>query len=89
MELSTINETDLYLYHQGTNYYTYRLLGAHCVQQDGVNGVRFAVWAPHAKAVSVVGDFNNWDTRLNPLQRLEEGEVWTVFFAGYCAGSRL
>ncbi len=87
MELSTINETDLYLYHQGTNYYTYRLLGAHCVQQDGVNGVRFAVWAPHAKAVSVVGDFNNWDTRLNPLQRLEDGEVWTAFLPGIVPGA--
>ena len=87
MEISTINETDLYLYHQGTNYYTYRLLGAHCVQQAGVNGVRFAVWAPHAKTVSVVGDFDRWDGRRLPMHRMPMSGIFEIFVPGVQAGA--
>ena len=60
MKVSALNEFDLYLYHQGTNFYTYQMLGAHFVKESGVDGVRFAVWAPHARAISVVGDFNSY-----------------------------
>ena len=67
MKTSDLSEFDLYLFHQGTNYHAYEMLGAHFVEQDGKKGVRFAVWAPHAKSVSVVGDFNSWDTRVDPL----------------------
>ena len=70
MEVSALKDFDLYLYHQGTNFYAYQMLGAHFVVEDGVEGVRFAVWAPHAKAISVVGDFNNWDYNENPMQRI-------------------
>lgn len=79
MKVSALNEFDLYLYHQGTNFYTYQLLGAHFVKESGVEGVRFAVWAPHARAVSVVGDFNNWDYTLNPMSRISDGEIWSIF----------
>ena len=48
MEVSALKDFDLYLYHQGTNFYAYQMLGAHFVVEDGVEGVRFAVWAPHA-----------------------------------------
>ena len=68
-------EKDLpvYLFHQGTNYRAQELLGSH-VREDGQ--VEFAVWAPHAAAVSVVGDFNDWDPEANPMEQLSEQGVW-------------
>lgn len=86
MKVSALNEFDLYLYHQGTNFYTYQLLGAHFVKESGVEGVRFAVWAPHARAVSVVGSFNNWDYKLNPMSRISDGEIWSIFIPGLKEG---
>lgn len=79
MKTSDLSEFDLYLFHQGTNYHAYEMLGAHVMEQDGRKGVRFAVWAPHAKSVSVVGDFNNWDTRTNTMTKVHDGEIWQVF----------
>ena len=78
MKTSELSEFDLYLFHQGTNYHAYEMLGAHFVESDGKKGVRFAVWAPHAKSISVVGDFNEWDTRVNPMTRGRDGEIWEV-----------
>lgn len=79
VEISTLNNENLYLYHQGTNYRSYQLFGAHLTEQDGAAGIRFAVWAPHARAVSVVGDFNGWDATAHPMQRSEETEIWLCF----------
>jgi len=79
MKPSALSEYDLYLYHQGTNYHAYEMLGAHFIRQDGRDGVRFAVWAPHASAVSVTGDFNHWDTQAHPMQRIGDGEIWSAF----------
>ena len=79
VKTSELSEFDLYLFHQGTNYHAYEMLGAHLVERDGKKGVRFAVWAPHAKSISVVGDFNEWDTRVNPMTRGRDGEIWEVF----------
>ena len=79
LQTSDFSEFDLYLFHQGTNYRAYEMLGAHLMTQEGRQGVRFAVWAPHARSVSVVGDFNAWDTRVHPLQRLQDGEIWAGF----------
>ena len=79
VKTSELSEFDLYLFHQGTNYHAYEMLGAHFVERDGRKGVRFAVWAPHAKSISVVGDFNEWDTRVNPMTRGRDGEIWEVF----------
>ena len=79
VKTSELGEFDLYLFHQGTNYHAYEMLGAHFVERDGKKGVRFAVWAPHAKSISVVGDFNEWDTRVNPMTRGRDGEIWEVF----------
>ena len=76
---SELKSYDIYLYHQGTNYHSYGIFGAHLVQEDGVSGVRFTVWAPHAKAVSVVGDFNNWDRAVSPMTKLSDGEIWHIF----------
>ena len=86
MQTSNLNEYDLYLFHQGTNCRTYQMLGAHFVTRDGKDGVRFALWAPHAKAVSVVGDFNNWDTRVNRMIRIDDGETWELFIEGLKVG---
>ena len=86
MKTSELSEFDLYLFHQGTNYHAYEMLGAHFLTQGGKDGVRFAVWAPHAKSVSVVGDFNEWDTRRHPMQRIGDGEIWEVFIEGLQEG---
>ncbi len=53
MNVSALSEFDLFLYHQGTNYHAYEMLGAHFMEKDGRKGVRFSVWAPHAKSVRV------------------------------------
>src|SRR5579862_5413070 len=69
---------DLHLHGEGTNYETYNMLGSHLVESEGVPGVRFAVWAPNAEIVSVIGDFNGWDNRRHPM-RLRTGGVWELF----------
>lgn len=79
MKTAALAEYDIYLFHQGTNYHAQEMLGAHYVEREGRRGVRFAVWAPHAKQVSVVGDFNGWDTRHHPMERLADGEIWATF----------
>jgi 1,4-alpha-glucan branching enzyme len=73
-----ISDFDLYLHGEGTNYESYNTLGAHIVESLGVTGVRFAVWAPNAEVVCVVGDFNHWDTRRHPM-RVRNGSIWEIF----------
>ncbi|MBP3038542.1 1,4-alpha-glucan branching protein GlgB [Bacillaceae bacterium Marseille-Q3522] len=75
-----INEEDVYLFHQGTNYHSYLLLGCHEVRQDGKNGYRFGVWAPHAKEVRVVGDFNGWLGDGYSLTRINAEGLWFGIF---------
>ena len=82
MNVSALSEVDLFLYHQGTNYHAYEMLGAHFMEKDGKKGVRFSVWAPHAKSVSVVGDFNAWDTRTHTMEKIGDGEIWVTFIEG-------
>jgi len=86
MKTSTLSEFDLYLFHQGTNYHAQEMLGAHFVEQDGKKGVRFTVWAPNAKAVSVVGEFNDWNVFIHPMSRIDDGEIWEVFVEGLGEG---
>lgn len=82
MKPSAIEDYDLYLFHQGTNFHAYQLLGAHPLKEEGRDGVRFAVWAPDAVEVSVVGDFNGWNPSANPLARQSDGEIWVGFVDG-------
>ncbi len=69
----------LYLFHQGTNYNAYDYMGAHFSKNNGKNGVIFRVWAPNAKMVSVVGDFNNWDKDKNVMKRISDNGVFELF----------
>ncbi len=80
-----ISDFDLHLHAEGTNFEEYNMLGSHPATVDGVEGVRFAVWAPNAIVVSVVGDFNGWDTRRNPM-RLRTAGVWEIFIPGVKVG---
>jgi 1,4-alpha-glucan branching enzyme len=73
-----LTDFDLYLHGEGTHYESYRTLGAHVTESQGVTGVRFAVWAPNAEVVTVVGEFNHWDTRRHPM-RLRNGGIWELF----------
>ena len=81
-----LSEFDLHLHSEGTNFELWRTLGAHLVEADGVPGVRFAVWAPNALVVSVVGDFNEWDSRRHPM-RMRDGGVWEIFIPHIGAGT--
>lgn len=74
-----ISELDRYLFAEGNHYEIYEKLGAHPMTYDGVEGTYFAVWAPHARAVSVVGDFNMWDSRLHPMRILEVSGIYELF----------
>ena len=87
MRTAEHSDYDFYLFHQGTNYHAYELFGAHSAVENGHAGVRFAVWAPRAAAVSVVGDFNGWETGKDRMARQADGETWELFIAGLPAGS--
>ena len=83
---SVISEKDLFLFERGIHYTIYDKLGAHEMELDGVRGTSFAVWAPNAVRVSVVGDFNFWDGRRHPMNRLGESGVHQLFIPGVQAG---
>jgi 1,4-alpha-glucan branching enzyme len=71
-----LGDTDLYLFNEGSHRNLYDLLGAHEVTVEGVAGTMFAVWAPGAARVSVVGDFNQWDGRVHPMRSRGQSGVW-------------
>jgi len=75
----SISEFDLYLMGEGRHYDTYEKLGAHVVTHEGVAGVHFAVWAPSARRVSVVGDFNRWDGRVDVMRPRGSSGIWELF----------
>ena len=75
-------ELPVYLFHQGTNYRAYDFLGAHKTVLDGKVGVVFRTWAPNAQKVSVVGDFNGWNTEANVMCRISDGGIYETFIKG-------
>ena len=81
-----ITEYDQYLFAQATNYDIYNKLGSHVTVNNGEKGVYFAVWAPKAKAVSLVGNFNSWDGSKNPMTRNEPNGIWDIFVPGLDVG---
>ena len=81
-----LRETDLYLWGEGTNTYAYLTLGCHRVKHNGYDMYRFAVWAPNAEAVSVVGNFNQWNTEADPMTPCGSTGVWQCFIGIVSAG---
>jgi 1,4-alpha-glucan branching enzyme len=84
----TLGEVDLYLIGEGRHEELYDVLGAHERELEGHRGTSFAVWAPAARSVSVVGDFNNWDGRIHQLRSLGSSGVWELFVPGIESGNR-
>ncbi|MDD5331095.1 MAG: alpha-amylase family glycosyl hydrolase, partial [Sulfuricella sp.] len=84
---SSLGEQDLYLFGEGRLYQAYRMLGALPMELLGVAGVRFAVWAPNAEGVAVVGDFNRWDGRVNPMRSVGNSGIWEIFIPELAPGS--
>ncbi|CAM2780528.1 1,4-alpha-glucan branching protein GlgB [Paenibacillus sediminis] len=76
----------VYLFHEGTLYHSYRMLGAHLVEEDNQRGVRFSVWAPNAKHVGIASDFNDWNGDNDPLFKIPNSGIWTRFFPGLTNG---
>ncbi len=81
-----LSDQELYLFNEGRLLEAYRSLGAHFGVHEGVEGVRFAVWAPNAERVSVVGDFNRWDGRVHPMRVRGSSGVWELFIPGLKPG---
>ncbi|SFL30601.1 1,4-alpha-glucan branching protein GlgB [Halanaerobium salsuginis] len=73
------SDYDRYLFHQGRHYESYNFLGSHLAQIDGQTGIRFNLWAPAAEKVSVIGDFNNWNKNKNPMTKIKDSGIWTIF----------
>jgi 1,4-alpha-glucan branching enzyme len=83
-----LGDLDLHLISQGTHYDLGRTLGAIPMEVDGVSGVRFAVWAPNARRVSAVGDFNSWDGRRHPMRLRPQAGIWELFIPRLTHGER-
>jgi 1,4-alpha-glucan branching enzyme len=82
-----LGDLDLFLFGEGNHYHAYEKLGAHVMEVNDVTGVLFAVWAPNALRVSVVGDFNDWDGRRNPMRVRGGTGVWELFLPGLDEGA--
>jgi len=82
-----LGEMDVYLFAEGSHRRIYERLGAHPAAYEGIDGVAFAVWAPNAQRVSVVGDFNLWDGRRHPMRKRIEAGVWELFIPGLHPGA--
>ncbi|MDN5323335.1 MAG: 1,4-alpha-glucan branching enzyme [Clostridia bacterium] len=77
---------NIYLFHQGKYFHSYQMLGAHLEVLNGQEGVRFTLWAPNAREVFVVGDFNNWQSRTTPLEKVNNSGIWAIFVPGLKEG---
>jgi len=86
--LPTLGDLDLHLVMEGRHEQLYERLGAHVREIDGVTGTAFAVWAPNARSVAVVGDFNLWDGRLHPMRSLGSSGIWELFVPGVDDGQK-
>jgi 1,4-alpha-glucan branching enzyme len=82
-----LSDYDIYLLAEGTHHRSYEQLGAHPREMDGVAGTAFAVWAPNARRVSVIGDFNDWDDRRHPMRLRQSAGIWELFVPELGAGA--
>ena len=85
-DFSLLTDEDLHLFNEGNHFCLYEKLGAHCVKVDGGSGVYFAVWAPNAEKVHVIGDFNGWNRRAHPLNPKQQSGIWEGFLPGVKKG---
>ena len=84
----TLSEFDRHLFGAGTHYEIYEKMGGRLMTHEGARGAAFSVWAPNAKAVSVIGDFNNWDARRSLMRRLGESGIWELFLPAAAEGDK-
>src|SRR5215211_4485250 len=87
MSIAELTDLDVYLWAEGTHARSYEKLGAHPGEQGGVAGTHFAVWAPNARAVSVIGDFNGWTPGKHPLRPVRSSGIWEGFIPGVGVGA--
>jgi len=83
-----LSDDDLYLFNEGNQFQIYEKLGAHLREVDGIVGVNFAVWAPDAQAINVVGEFNGWDGHRHPMTKRIPSGVWELFIPSLAAGEK-
>jgi 1,4-alpha-glucan branching enzyme len=87
-EVNLLTEHDIFLFKEGTHGRLYQKLGSHLLTVDGIQGTHFAVWAPNAERVSVIGDFNRWDRHAHPLRAREDGSgIWEGFIPAVRQGA--
>ena len=87
MSTPFLTEYDLHLLAEGSHFLSYEKLGAHIANRDGTSGVYFALWAPNAERVSVIGDFNDWSPGENPMSMQKDSGIWECFIAGLRQGA--
>jgi 1,4-alpha-glucan branching enzyme len=86
-EITLLEEQDVFLFNEGTHFRLYEKLGAHLLSINGVEGTYFAVWAPTAEHVAVMGEFNSWDKMSHPLYSKGQSGIWERFFPGIGKGT--
>src|SRR5437016_5278634 len=86
-EVRLITSEDLHLFNEGTHYRVHEKLGAHLLNDNGEQGTEFAVWAPNAREVSVIGSFNGWDRQTHKLQARGNSGIWEGFISGVDKGA--
>ena len=86
--LPTLSDDDIYLFSEGKDHFVHHKMGSQLRTVEGVIGVSFAVWAPNAERVSVVGDFNHWNGRYHPMRSLGGSGIWELFIPGLESGMK-